>query len=237
MQTQIVDAQKIREADMEEMFNLFDTFYANTDRERFQHDLKEKDWLIRMLDNGKLVGFSTQKEVTLRNPVEPQRYLFSGDTIVHPDYWNRSQLAGAFGHLFSRLLEQDHTPLYWFLISKGFRTYRFLPVFFREFIPHHQQKHPELKTRLDAVATSMFGALYDATSGRVDFQGQRDHLRDVLVDIPPGREQDPHVAFFLQANPGYACGTELACICPLSEDNLTGCGKRVIRNTEVAWHV
>ena len=26
-----------------------------------------------------------------------------------------------------------HHDLFWFLISKGFRTYRFLPVFFKEF--------------------------------------------------------------------------------------------------------
>ena len=45
-------------------------------------------------------------------------------------------LAGSFGHFMLRMLKEHRgTPVYWFLISKGYRTYRFLPVFFNRFYP------------------------------------------------------------------------------------------------------
>lgn len=237
MQTEILDTRRVSPADVDEMFALFDRFYVNTDFQRFRQDFAEKDWLIRMKDGARLVGFSTQKEITLSDGDTTQRFLFSGDTIVHPDYWNRSHLAGAFGHLFLRLEAEAASPLYWFLISKGYRTYRFLPVFFHHFHPRHQGNDTDMKTRLDSIASSVFGSHYDPDSGIIDFQGNRDHLQDILIKIPPGREKDPHVAFFLAANPGYVRGTELACLCPLSRENLTRCGTRVIASTQVSWHV
>jgi hypothetical protein len=110
-------------------------------------------------------------------------------------------------------------------------------VFFREFHPCHQGDNRDLKTRLNSIASSVFGSHYNSDSGIIDFQGNRDHLQDNLAGIPPGREKDPHVAFFLAANPGYVRGTELACLCPLSRENLTPCGNRVIKTTHVSWHV
>jgi hypothetical protein len=54
-------------------------------------------------------------------------------------------------------------------------------------------------------------------------------LRGALADIPNGRDRDPHVAFFAGRNPGWAQGDELVCVCPLSADNLTRAGERMVR--------
>ena len=232
MKTEIIHVKKLSESDGHELYVLFRRYYANTHRKRFLSDLSEKHWLIRMSDNGRLVGFSTQQLIEF----EGNRFLFSGDTIVHPDYWNKSHLAGAFGHLFLRIAAQTDSPLYWFLISKGFRTYRFLPVFFNRFYPHHAENDAALKPLLDAVASAKFGVHYKPARGLIEFDGTKDYLSDKMADIPLNRQNDPHIAFFSRANPTYRKGTELACIALLSHRNLTACGRRVIESTEVEWH-
>lgn len=237
MKTEILHLSTLGPEDRDGLFRLFDSFYTHTDAERFQRDLAEKDWVIRMVEGDRVVGFSTQKRFLFSWEDGQVQVLFSGDTIVHPDYWDRSHLAGAFGHLFLRLREESSLPLYWFLISKGFRTYRFLPIFFRRFTPRHDGKGGEFKPLLDALAEDRFGSQYDAGSGLIDFQGRRDRAHPAVGGIPAERMSNPHVAFFARANPRHTVGTELACLAPLSRENLTRCGNRVIEHTNVSWHV
>ncbi len=235
MKTQIISTRKVSEQSRTKLYELFQQFYANTSKDRFFGDFSNKHWLIRMSDNNRLVGFSTQQIIELPWNGETIRFLFSGDTIVHPDYWNQSRLAGAFGHLFLRIEAESSTPLYWFLISKGFRTYRFLPVFFHRFFPHHSAGDNDLKPLLDTIASSMFKTAYNPRTGIIEADPTKDHLIRSLAAIPLTRQRDPHVAFFQRANPSYAVGSELACLAPLAYSNLTRCGRRVIQHTEVEW--
>ena len=47
---------------------------------------------------------------------------------------------------------RPRAEFYWFLISKGYKTYRFLPLFFREFYPRHDAPTPAwAKEILDAL--------------------------------------------------------------------------------------
>jgi len=236
MKTEIIRTEYVSEAEKEKLFALFRQFYANTDYRRFLADFEDKQWLIRMSEGARLAGFSTQQSLELSISGNTIRFLFSGDTIVHPDYWNKSHLAGAFGHLFQRIATNANTPLYWFLISKGFRTYRFLPVFFNRFHPVHAGKHTDLKPLLDTIATFKFGTEYNPSTELITFAQPKDHLNGQLAETPASRNINPHVKFFIKRNPHYCTGTELACIAPLSASNLTRCGERVIRTTEVEWH-
>ena len=52
-------------------------------------------------------------------------------------------------------------------------------------------------------------------------------LRDDLRDVGPGRLNEPHVAFFLQRNPGWCRGDELVCLTEVSFENLTPAGRRM----------
>jgi hypothetical protein len=234
MRTEIIKTDRVTDSEKKALFALFQQFYANTNYDQFVADFAEKHWLIRMSEGSTLAGFSTQQLIELPIAGSPVRFLYSGDTIVHPDYWNKSHLAGAFGHLFQH--HQTDAPLYWFLISKGFRTYRFLPVFFNAFYPSYSEKNRTLKPLLDAVAACKFKQGYNPQTELIQFEEIKDHLRGPLADIPPGRQNDPHIAYFELRNPTYRSGTELACIAPL-DGNLTRCGERVIQTTEVEWHV
>jgi len=237
MKTEIIKTEYVDESDKKVLYALFEQFYTQTSYEQFLADFDEKQWLIRMSEGSRLAGFSTQQLIEFPILGKPARVLFSGDTIVHPDYWNKSHLAGAFGHLFQKIEPEARSPLYWLLISKGFRTYRFLPVFFNSFHPVHNDNNTNLKPLLDAVATYKFETDYNPNTERVEFSKTKDRLNEQMAEIPISRQTDPHVAFFLQRNPLYRDGTELASIAPLSTENLTRCGKRVIQTTQVEWNV
>jgi hypothetical protein len=115
------------------------------------------------------------------------------------------------------------------LLSSGFRTYRFLPVFWRKFWPQAGAPTPEeMRALRDELAGRRFGAAYHAGAGVVRF-GAPQRLRGELAEVPDGRTKDAHVAYFLAANPGHADGDELVCLTELSDENLTAAGRRVVR--------
>ena len=219
------------------MLALHRRYFAGVRRARFLADLAEKDWVILLrTESGVLAGFSTQQLLRLECDGRPQHVLFSGDTVVDRAHWNTPALAGSFGHLMLRLMaEFGEQDLHWFLITKGFRTYRFLPVFFCRFWPAVGRETPVAAGRLlTAVAQRKFGRSYDPGTGVVRIPGG-DRLRPELAQVPATRLGDPHVAYFLRGNPGFALGDELACLTPIRRDNLTAYAWRVIRSTQPAW--
>jgi hypothetical protein len=156
--------------------------------------------------------------------------VYSGDTIMAPEAWGSSVLArGWIGLVRRACAELAERPCYWLLLSSGFRTYRFLPVFWREFWPRQGGEMPaDVRAMRDALAHGRFGDAYDAAAGVVRF-GAPQRLRGGLAEVPEGRARDAHVAFFLERNPGHAAGDELVCLTELSDENLTAAGRRVVR--------
>jgi hypothetical protein len=237
LQASIVRQSRLSPADRESMLELHARYFSNVRRERFLADLAEKDWVIRLSHFERIVGFSTQRLMTLRHDGRDRHVLFSGDTIVDRAFWREHELAGAFGHLILRLMaEHGEDGLYWFLISKGYRTYRFLPVFFNRFWPNPLSPadagRPAL---LPVVARARYGAAYDEARGVIVAAEDSDRLRPEMCDVPPSRRRDAYVDFFLDRNPGFARGDELACLAELRRDNLNDHAWRVIERTIPVW--
>jgi hypothetical protein len=236
--TTIVARPRVTPSDIEQMLALHREYYCGVDGAAFKADLAAKDWVILLRDaRSRILGFSTMRIVDLPIDGAPHRFLFSGDTVVDQASWQRSTLAGAFGHVVRRLLDEPgRGPIYWFLISKGYRTYRFLPVFFREFFPRYDMPTPPAFGRLlAAIGAHVFAGAYDASAGIVRHAGQRDFLKPALAIVPTSRRRDPHVRFFVERNPRFDGGDELACIAPLEERNFLDSARRVIARTEVVW--
>lgn len=213
------------------MFGLMQSHYANVTRERFDADLARKQWAIIVQDAAEtLCGFSTQTLFEATVDGRPVQVLFSGDTVVDRGHWGDPALAAAWGSFALSLVEEHPADeFYWLLISKGFRTYRYLPLFFREFYPRYDGRaFTPLARVLDQVAAARFGSAYDRASGLIRGDAAKDRLRPELADIPRGRLDDPHVRFFVERNPQYASGDELCCIAPLSRENFTDAAMRVI---------
>jgi hypothetical protein len=213
------------------MFDLLVSHFSGVDGRTFVADLAEKDWVILLDDEGgDLRGFSTLRIYETSAPGRPITVVYSGDTIVERTWWGSPALARTWIQTVRHLTPMDGgRELYWLLLTSGYRTYRFLPVFFRVFYPRYDELTPSsARTMVDAIATEQFGSRYRADTGIVRFERPQVLAPDLLA-VPDGREADPHIAFFLERNPGYVGGDELVCLTPINDDNLTPAGRRMAR--------
>lgn len=229
MKSRLISRELLDVPTSEAMYRLLDANFIGVSHEQFLNDLLEKNWVVLLEDaEHRIVGYSTLHLYPTRSSGDPIWIAFSGDTIVHRDYWGSFELPVAW---IGSILKLQRTylahPLYWFLISSGYRTYRFLPVFFRHFHPRHGESgDPRLAALASRIASDRFGNLFDASRGIIKFpNGQM--LRPELGGIPKSRLSDPHVRFFATANPGHEYGDELVCLTEISEANMTPAGLRV----------
>ncbi len=214
------------------MYELMDRHYANVRPEVFEADLAEKQWAILLLDPAtrEICGFSTQRLLQTEVVGRLVTALFSGDTIIAQERWGETALPQVWGRLALSLIDSfPPRSLYWFLISKGYKTYRFLPVFFREFFPRHDCSTPaEAQAIIDALANGKWPQAYDSCSGLIRASSAKDRLRPGIADVTRERLRDPHVRYFLERNPHCTRGDELCCLAPLARENFTPAAWRVI---------
>jgi hypothetical protein len=223
------------------MFALMDQHYENVSADTFAADLAEKEWVILLLDPAteSLCGFSTQVVLDVAVAGRRVRALFSGDTIVARERWGDSALAHVWGRLALSLIDRlADAELYWFLICKGYKTYRFLPVFFHEFYPRSNIATPAwAKELIEALGRQKYPASYDPAAGVIRASPGKDRLRRGVADITAERRRDQHVRFFAERNPGHSDGDELCCLAPLTRANFTPAAYRVIGPERVALEV
>lgn len=225
IQAEIWRTARMHDADKAAMEMLYRTYFTGAEEDAFHKDLKAKDLVILLRSSAGICGFSTIKLLT----VSGINVLFSGDTIVDEPSRCQTGLAGAFGHVM-KMLANDFQgfEFFWFLISKGARTYRFLPTFFRRYIPGANDD-PELTAKLHIIASGMFPNEFNPATGILHFHGNKDRL------INDALRMDRHSVFFRQKNPNWQSGDELCCLAPLSLDNLNALGRRVIESVTPIW--
>jgi len=223
----LVPREQLSPGVLEKMYDLLNVFFEGVSREQFHRDIAEKNWVLLLERAERVVGFSTILVYETRLENQPCSVVYSGDTIVAPEAWNSSALPRAWIESVARLRTYyPHGPYLWLLIASGFRTYRFLPLFWREFFPRFDRETPpHWKRAMDQLAGERFGSRYDPAVGRMRFESPQ-RLRDAHAGIPPGRLSDPHIAFFAARNPGHGAGDELVCLTELSPRNLTAAGRR-----------
>lgn len=221
------------------MLELMQRHYDHVVPAAFARDLAEKRWVILIRDGDRRIcGFSTQTLLEATVDGEPVRILFSGDTIVDRERWGDPALSHVWGQLALSLIDQlTDAPLYWLLLSQGFRTYRFLPLFFREFYPRYDADTPAMvRAILDNVGRSRYGDHYDPLARVVRSHATQYRLRSGIGELTLERLRDPHIRFFSEQNPGHEHGAELCCLAPLTRANFTRAAYRVI-GAEVALQV
>lgn len=217
-----VAPQAIDEATRTEMFALLERHYKDVSRALFEADLADKDVAILLHSGSMVIGFTTAAYSTFAFGSRDIGIVFSGDTIVVPAFWGEQELARAWlkeiGQAATRI---EVRALYWLLIVKGHRTYRYLPAFALDYVPSATASdNPELVALRNAVAAERFGNAFDPATGIIRFSEPRGRLHPEIADPLPRERANPHVRFFLEANPGFRNGDELACLCALSPDNM-----------------
>jgi hypothetical protein len=235
LQSCLVPVREITEADSRAMYQVFARHYDCVSPERFLSDLAEKDCALVLRNaDGVICGFSTQKLLRVSVGGKQIRAVFSGDTIVDRAHWGEQELGRSWCRYVSSLYsEEPDVPLYWFLISKGYRTYLYLPLFFETFYPNFQTTTPEFEQRvLDTLATAKFPLYYRPEAGVVEFPQSQGQLKPHLAEIPARRLRHPHVQFFLRRNPAFAAGCELACLAEISPSNMKLFAGRILQQTQ-----
>ena len=197
-------------------FGLFESLYLGVDRQRFERDLFDKHLIILLFDDTDdvLRGFSTVHVDDVMHRGRRARVVYSGDTVIHPAYWGQKRLQRAFSTILVReRLRHPTRPLFWFLISKGYKTYLLLVHHFPRSFPRvDRPADPDLRAALHTVARNRFGDAYNPLTGVISYPTARERVRDQVAPIDRPLMSNPHVAFFATRNPGYQGGDELACL-------------------------
>lgn len=224
----IVARSELTLAQTDGMFQLLGQHFDGVTRTQFDCDLAGKNWAVLIWRGERLVGFSTLLVYETQFDAQPVSIVYSGDTIVAPEAWGTTALARGWIMAVNQLRERHpRGKYYWLLLTSGFRTYRFLPVFWKSFFPCHDMETPaDMKRLRDQLAAERWGEQYDPHSGIVRFHHPQ-RLGEGLKVIPDGRTTDPHIAFFAAKNPGHAQGDELVCLTELGPENLTAAGRRM----------
>ena len=234
----IIKQTELDETERKNIFQLHRQYYDNVFEDVFMNDLSGKDWIIIMRDEqGWIQGFSTIQLIRLKIEETDHLYLFSGDTIMSEEIRNTPNLAGAFIHFMYALIENyPETPIHWFLITKGYRTYRFLPLYFKEYYPVHDKAVPGYyKKVLDAVAFHKFGDQYSPETHLIRYKTEKDYLKPEFSTIAEGRLKNPAIRFFCTQNPFFYKGDELTCITNINVNNFNSLVDRVWRSTNVQF--
>ena len=223
LQADIVRTSALSELDRRSMRDLMERHFRDCDAERFARDLAGKPWTILLRDAaGGVAGFSTLDVMEAVVDGRAVRAVYSGDTIIDARHRATTALPRAFLRFLARHAgwTGSNADWFWFYVCKGYRTYRFLPVFYHRFHPQPGQPAPAFEGRvMDALARLRFGDDYDPSTGVVRVPGDY-ALREGVGDLTAERLRDPFVRFFADRNPGWVRGEELVCLASLARANL-----------------
>ena len=200
------------------MFSIYEKYYENSSREKFEKDLLNKDKVIILKSQGdnEIQGFSTLKHINLvLKSGKKVRGIFSGDTIIEKKFWGDKALNLAFSfYLLKEKYKKPFEPLYWFLISKGFKTYLLLANNFPEYYPNPEAKTPkEMEEVMDEFSMQNYPDAYNPETKTLCFGNNYDSLKKAVAPVDEELLSRYHkIKFFLEKNPNWEQGEELVCL-------------------------
>lgn len=213
---------KITNEDIKVMHHVFVKYYQNADYPTFVRDLKKKIGaiLVKKIDDGTIVGFTTigiiEKEIGKKKCLG----IFSGDTVIEKEYWGLPNLQTAFLRFMVKMrMKHPLTNIYWFLISKGYKTYLLMANNWdSSYYPKYDKDHDEKrKAIVKTFSNHLFEGYYDEDTGLLNFGENYQKLKEDVAEITDEMKQKyPKISFFEKVNPTWRQGTELPCIGDIS---------------------
>jgi hypothetical protein len=203
-------------SNIKQMYDLYAAYYENTSLDVFMTDLAKKSGaiLVTRKADDKIVGFSTQTVLTLDIEGKRVRGVFSGDTIIEPRYWGNNKLGVVFYRFLLReKLKAPFTPFYWFLISKGYKTYMLMTNNCYKYYPNVAGNKEEYRRITAAYCEQLFPDAFDKENMLLNFGEQYVRLKEAVAEITPElAAANPKIAYFEKMNPTWRRGTELPCL-------------------------
>lgn len=233
--TKLVSPGDLSTVQLESMAALYLSNYDASHRELFLADLKNKTNVLLLQDGPRIAGFTAIENFLWQDGNRTINVIYSGDTIVSPDDWGQQALAFAWiRHVGEIKREHPELPMYWLLIVKGHRTFKYLPAFGKTFFPHWRDTNRELEQLAAQLAGERFGDDYNPDTGVVEFPISRGQLKPTISEPTEAELQKECVRFFMQRNPNYRIGHELVCLCKLEERNMKPLTRRVFNKADMA---
>jgi len=214
VQTRTVPVSGLDEVRRGQMHELFGRYYESVSEAVFFADLAGKQQVILMLGAGDiLLGFSTIQLIEGDLGGRRSVTLFSGDTVIDHRAWGQKSLQRAFVSFIVKLkLRNPRARVFWFLITKGFKTYLLIQRNFRCFPNHAGPTPPETQALLNEVARLKYPENFDSGRGVICFPHCVGKVKEEFEDLDSKSLADPDIAFFMGANPGARNGDELCCL-------------------------
>jgi len=206
-----------------EMYALMQANYNEMNESNFHSDLDKKQFVGIISDTSKhLQGFTTFAINPGDSGTEQYNILFSGDTVLSPEQWGSQIMMQGWCESVGSIIASDSSKeWYWYLMSKGHRTYLYLPLFFKVFYPAPDISEDNmLKQITDRVSRILFSSDWYPDLGIVRFPHSLGELKPELVDAAYQKAKSKNIGFFLERNPGFFKGDELICLAPLFPDNM-----------------
>jgi hypothetical protein len=231
-----VEVPNLSSAQRRGMLALLQTAYANVSATQFNHDLDEKEWAVLGSDpaSGVIWGFSTMRRLRTTINGEAITAFYSGDTASRADKRGAATSAGtrlAIRKMFyEMMISSAHERSYWFMISSTYKSYRLLPMIFRDFAPGPGRRLSREEIQIISELSRIKRLDFDRSSGIVRF-GSPTLPREVEGEVETRREPDAYARFFHQANTGAPQGDRLAALTEVSMSNLTPLGARIVAPT------
>lgn len=218
---------ELDESMLKRMYFLMEEAYEEINYERFVSDLDKKQLvLLLQTKDGLIQGFTTFAVNPANSGTADYAILFSGDTIIHPAYWGSLALLKGWCAAVAHLMKQSpDCKWYWFLLSKGHRTYMFLPLFFKQYFPcmDSENRVPDSWLEIqDRTASLLYSESYKKGVPVLKFNQPLGQLNAPLAKSSYDRKANPHIDFFLQLNPDFERGDELLCFTWIHPDNMKG---------------
>ena len=160
------------------MLELMHLGYENVNDERFVRPPEQQHVIFLVDESGRVQGFSPSASPKRRSGKRVD-ILFSGDTVVHPDWWGSKALQNAFLSFTVRHKRKNpRRRLYWLLVSMSYKTYLLLTNNFPTAFPRRATTPPPSLIALrDRVAHAWWGSEYDERSEILRFAVPRDRVK------------------------------------------------------------
>lgn len=201
---------------VKEMYDIYASYYENTNFELFLNDLNKKSGAILVFHpvNKSIVGFSTMVVHHFKFGRKNYTFLFSGDTVIMREFWGSRAFQAAFMRFKIRMrFQYPLDELYWLLISKGYKTYLLMANNYYIFYPNIDSKFESLSPVLKHYCNTFFPDYYDESTGLLNFGDDYQPLKGEVAPITEQmRRNNPKIRFFESLNPTWEQGTELPCI-------------------------
>lgn len=216
LQGRIVDVTLLSVEQVNTMWAIFKKYYDSVSESAFKSDLNQKNYAILLVDqaDNSIKGFSTVQVLQHQHGSKKAQIIYSGDTILEKEYWGSKVLHNTFLKLIFKLkLQKPFTPLYWFLISKGYKTFLLLAKNVKDYWPNMEGETPAFeKSLLEELCHKKFGDSWKPELGVLKFETCPGKLKGEIAPITTRDLREPLIQFFVDKNPGHADGDELCCI-------------------------